>query len=258
MQKNWDPKIYLRYEQYRTRPAMDLISQIKLEIPGAIVDLGCGPGNVTHKLANKWKKRQVYGIDNSHQMLAQAKANYNNINWNLSAIENWSPQTPTALIFSNAALHWVSNKPSLLTKLVDFLEPGGHFAFQIPITEHSEYQVCIRQTIESQRWRNKLKKIWIYKDPLPAESIYQALLPVCSTVDIWVTNYIHVLEGDSPVTAWIKATGLTPYLEVLSHKERHEFLSDYTQCVNKSYQKQSNGSTLFPMKRIFAVAKKEA
>jgi trans-aconitate 2-methyltransferase len=259
MQKNWDPEKYLRYEQYRARPALDLMAQVKLEIQGDIVDLGCGPGNVTQILADKWKDRHVFGVDNSPEMLVQAKANYDqeNITWHLKGIEDWSPEKNIALIFSNAALHWVSDHPLLLTKLLGFLEPGGHFAVQIPITEHSEYQLCIRKTIETDRWRHKLSKIWMYKDPLPPETIYQILLPFCSNIDVWVTNYFHVLEGNNPVTEWIKATGLTPYLGVLSSAEQKDFLEDYTEQVKKSYLKQPDGSTLFPMQRIFVVARKK-
>src|SRR5215467_9493314 len=103
----WDPNLYLKYANERSRPAADLIAQIRVEDPVRITDLGCGPGNSTELLHQRWPKATITGVDNSREMLAEAKAKHPDWRWLLSDIESWEPQPACDLIFSNAAFHWV-------------------------------------------------------------------------------------------------------------------------------------------------------
>lgn len=258
MQQTWDPDVYLRYERYRARPALDLMAQIPLEVEGPIVDLGCGPGNVTRALKDTWPSRDVVGIDKSENMLKKARsANADStILWQQGDIGTWVPDQSFALIFSNAALHWVSNHAEAIKRLTEYVIPGGWLAFQIPVTEQSPYQVCIRKTVNSDRWAEKLADVWMYKDPVGPEPLYDLLSPACQSVDIWMTDYHHVLEGENPVFDWIIGTGLTPYLSVLNEDDQQAFLLDYSTRVSAAYSKQADGKTLFLMKRIFALAQK--
>lgn len=256
MNQTWDPDVYLRYEQYRARPALDLIAQIPVKAAGDIVDLGCGPGNVTRALKETWSDRKVIGVDKSEDMLAKAReANADiDIVWQQGDIGSWQPKERFALIFSNAAFHWVSNHAEVIQRLPSHVVPGGWCALQIPVTEECAYQMCIRETVNSARWADKLAKVWMYKDPLGPEPMYDLLAPNCQTVDIWVTDYHHVLEGENPVLDWIIGTGLTPYLSVLNETEKAAFLDDYSARVSAAYPKQADGKTLFLMKRIFVLA----
>lgn len=256
MNQTWDPDVYLRYERYRARPALDLMAQIPLEVSGPIVDLGCGPGNVTRVLKERWQDHKVTGVDKSKDMLAKAQhANTDiDISWQQGDISIWKPSERFALIFSNAAFHWVSNHAEVIERLPTHIVPNGWLAFQIPVTEQSAYQICIRETVTSDRWVKQLADVWMYKDPIGPEPLYDLLYPSCQSVDIWVTDYHHVLEGDNPVFDWIIGTGLTPYLSVLSEIDQKEFLADYSARVSTAYPRQADGSTLFLMKRIFVLA----
>ena len=258
MSQTWNPDVYLRYEGYRARPALDLMAQIPLDVDGPIVDLGCGPGNVTRSLKNRWPDRAVMGVDLSPDMLAKASNEYSDtdIQWQQGDISTWTTDTPQALVFSNAALHWVSNHMDVVPRLADMILPQGWLAFQIPVTEQSAYQVCIRETVQSDRWADQLADVWMYKDPMGPDAFYDLLSPQCQTVDIWVTDYHHVLEGDNPVFDWIIGTGLTPYLSVLNDSDKADFLADYSVRVSAAYPKQADGKTLFLMKRIFVLAQK--
>ncbi|MEQ8507541.1 MAG: methyltransferase domain-containing protein [Rhodospirillaceae bacterium] len=256
MSQTWNPEVYLRYETYRARPALDLLAQIPLEIAGSIVDLGCGPGNVTQKLKEAWPDRNVMGVDMSEDMLAKARASdtHGLLQWQQGDIATWEPESQLALVFSNAALHWVPDHTTVLPRLTSLVLPEGWLAFQIPVTEACPYQTCIRETVTSERWADKLAQVWMYKDPMQPEQMYDILSPFARSVDIWVTDYHHVLEGENPVFDWIIGTGLTPYLSVLSGPDQEEFLSDYSAHVLSAYPKQTDGKTLFLMKRIFVVA----
>lgn len=258
MSQTWNPDVYLRYEGYRARPALDLIAQIPLEVAGPIVDLGCGPGNVTRSLKDQWPDRTVMGVDLSPDMLAKAHGEYGemDIQWQQGDIGTWQANEQQALIFSNAALHWVTNHTEVVPRLAEMIVPDGWLAFQIPVTEQSAYQVCIRETVTSERWADQLADVWMYKDPMGPDAFYDLLSPHSQSVDIWVTDYHHVLEGDNPVFDWIIGTGLTPYLSVLSEADQKEFLADYSTRVSAAYPKQADGKTLFLMKRIFVLAQK--
>ena len=256
MSQTWNPDVYLRYEAYRARPALDLLAQIPLEIPGSIVDLGCGPGNVTQKLKQAWPDRSVIGVDMSEEMLSKARASDTRglLHWQQGDIATWQPDSQMALVFSNAALHWVPDHATVLPRLASLVLPDGWLAFQIPVTEACPYQVCIGETVTSERWADKLADVWMYKDPMLPEQMYDILSPLARSVDIWVTDYHHVLEGENPVFDWIIGTGLTPYFSVLSGPEKEEFLADYSARVLSAYPKQTDGKTLFLMKRIFVLA----
>ncbi len=258
MAESWNPDIYLRYETYRSRPALDLMNQISLEVDGNIVDLGCGPGNVTVHLKNKWPKRAVTGIDKSDAMLAKARETYSDrdITWQQGDIGSWTSEDPKALVFSNAALHWVTGHERVLPQIMNAVRPGGYFAFQIPVTEQAAYQICIREMVLSDRWSHKLANVWMYKNPLAPDPTYDLLAPLSTSVDIWVTDYHHALEGENPVVDWIMGTGLTPYFAVLNEAERAEFLADYKERVLAVYPKRADGKTIFLMKRIFVLAQK--
>ena len=258
MKKGWDPDIYLRYEVYRARPALDLMEQIQLDVDGPIVDLGCGPGNVTKQLKDKWPDRDVTGVDKSEAMLVKARDTFGDdvITWQQGDIATWTPDHQFALAFSNAAFHWVPDHQRVLPQILAAVKSGGWLAFQIPVTEETAYQQCIRQTVQSNQWRGKLAEIWMYKNPMPPEPLYDLLAPACASVDIWVTDYHHVLEGENPVVDWIMGTGLTPYLAVLNEAEQAAFIAECSARVLAAYPKQADGKTLFLMKRIFALARK--
>ncbi len=258
MSQTWDPDVYLRYEAYRARPALDLIAQIPLEIDGPVTDLGCGPGNVTQRLKERWPDRTVTGVDLSALMLDKARTAYgeSGIAFEEGDIASWRASEPQALIFSNAALHWVQGLDAVIPALAGMVKPRGWLAFQIPVTFDSPYQQCLRATVQSERWTSQLTGVWMYKDPPRPEETYDLLSSSCAIVDIWETDYHHVLEGDNPVLDWITGTGLTPYLSVLNTADQEAFIEDYGTRILDAYPKQADGKTLFLMKRIFALAQR--
>ena len=70
----WDPEQYLQFAAERGRPFQDLLARVGAEDPSLVVDLGCGPGNLTRDLAARWPQARVEGIDSSPEMIAQAVA----------------------------------------------------------------------------------------------------------------------------------------------------------------------------------------
>ena len=118
---DWDPGAYAEFRADRLRPALDLMMQIKTPPSGGVFDLGCGDGAIAAALRSRFPKRQVVGVDASPAMLERANGYHRKV---LADIAQWCPDGPAAVIFSNAALHWLGDHAALLPRLAGLLEPG--------------------------------------------------------------------------------------------------------------------------------------
>jgi len=251
---NWNPEAYLTFADHRLRPALDLIDRIPLTAPQRIVDLGCGPGNVTAQLAARWPGAQVTGVDGDPAMLARARADHPAVRFVAEDIAGWQPERPVDLVFSNAALHWLDDHASLLPRLLLGVAKGGALAIQMPRNFMAPSHASIRETADEGPWRDRLAPL-LHGDPVAPPAFYYRLLsPVVRSLDIWESEYLHVLAGDAPVLAWLRATALRPFLAALDEPERIDFAAACKERLAKSYPPERDGRTLFPFRRLFIVA----
>jgi trans-aconitate 2-methyltransferase len=257
----WDPTQYLKYADERRRPALDLIARIPLEAPTTIVDVGCGAGNVTSLLAERWPRTRVIGIDNSSAMLARARHAVGGdprFEWIEADAATWSPRARVDLIFSNAALHWVDDHAALFPRLFAMVAPGGALAVQMPANHAAPSHTLLAEVANSARWRDRLGTLLRPAPVAPAATYFSLLAPHAHEVDIWTTEYLHVLpaakEGEHPVVAWTRGTTLTPLLAALGVKAQRAFLDDYAASIAAAYPALGNGRVLFPFRRVFIVA----
>lgn len=251
----WDPKQYLAFNAPRMRPAQDLLLRIPVSSPAEVVDLGCGPGNSTALLAERFPNASITGIDLSDDMLRKARASRVAANWQQGDIADWTSdgQGPD-LIFSNAALQWVPDHPRLLPYLLEQVQPGGILAVQMP----NNYQVpALRLIVElaNQHACADLLRPHLREKPiLDAAAYYDLLAPKSVSLDIWETEYLHVLEGENPVLDWTKGTALRPVLNALPSTQRQGFEDLYASAVQDAYPRRSDGTTLYPFRRLFLIA----
>lgn len=260
----WQPSVYLAFAAFRARPVEDLLHRLTLHasdrMSGPIYDLGCGAGNVTAMLAAKWPEHAITGLDSSPAMLAEARARYPGMTWpgmtwELGDIAAWAPPVAPALIFSNAALHWVPNHAALLPRLMKTLAPGGQLAVQMPNTAEAPYRACLSKVLREARWAARFAAVATHPDPLRADDYYALLAPCAASVDIWETHYVHALESLDAVVAWVSGAALVPYLSVLEEAEKAQFLGDYRDVAADTYRPQADGRVLFTMRRLFWIAK---
>jgi len=250
----WDPHQYLKFSDHRLRPALDLMAQIPLEAPRTIYDLGCGPGNITRMLAERWPAAAVTGVDSSVDMLEKARREAPNVHFQHADIASWSPPTPADLLFSNATLHWLDDHALLLPRLAAHLTAGGVFAVQMPRNHTSPSHVLMDAAATDGPWRTRLSQVrQVYRSVETPDAYYRILAPLAARVDIWETEYLHVLEGDNPVVEWTKGTALRPYLDALEEPDRSRFLAAYAARIADAYPKQPDGRTLLPFRRIFFI-----
>jgi trans-aconitate 2-methyltransferase len=250
---SWDPEVYMRFAGERSRPAVELLTRVPLRAPTRVIDLGCGPGNSTAVLAAHWPHAEIEGLESSREMLTRARASGLRANWIDGDIESWMPDDPYDVIFSNATLHWISHHHLLLPTLMSYVADWGALAFQVPRNFDAPSHVLMRQVTESGPWAAKLADA-CRLNVLSPEAYFDILAPLAKSVDIWETTYIHVLEGEDPVLAWVSGTGLRPFVQPLDNEERETFLARYRTQLREAYPRRPDGKTLFPFQRLFAVA----
>lgn len=251
----WNPDVYLTFADERTRPAAELLARVPVEAPRRVVDLGCGPGNSTALLAARWPDADIEGLESSPEMIARARASNVRASWIEGDVASWAPAEPYDVIFSNAALHWIPEHRTLLPRLMRYVAEGGALAFQIPHNFGAPSHVLMREIAAHHRWAEKLhdaRRVHVED----AGTYCDILAPLSRVVDVWTTTYLHVLEGEDPVLAWVSGTGMRPFVQRLEAAERDAFVAVYREQLRDAYPRRPDGTTLFPFTRLFAVARR--
>ena len=252
----WDPAQYLRYAGERARPFFDLLARVGATDPGYVADLGCGPGNLTAALADRWPAAQVVGVDNSPEMIGAAQAEARGrgtLSFRLGDMRDWRPDRPVDVLVSNAALQWVPGHLDVIRRWPGLLSPGGWLAFQLPGNYGQPSNAILLELVGSKRWRGLLAGAELNRQARdPAEYLDLLAREGCA-VDTWETTYLHVLPGPDPVVEWYRGTGLRPVLSMLTPELGEEFLDAYRERVAQAYPAAPYG-TLLPFRRIFVVA----
>ncbi|MEO5338076.1 MAG: methyltransferase domain-containing protein [Magnetospirillum sp. WYHS-4] len=254
MNITWNPQDYLKFADERTRAALELLARIPLDAPATVCDLGCGTGHVTRLIAERWPRARVTGVDSSSAMLDEARRQSDAVLWREGDIADWRPEAPLDLIFSNAALHWLDDHGRLFPRLLGSLTPGGVLAVQLPRNFDAPSHTAIAWTVRAGSWRTKLEPLL---RPTPVDDppfYYDLLAPLARRIDIWETIYLQVFTGETPVVDWVRGTALRPFLDALDGNEKEAFLAAYAARVQASYPRRIDGTTLYPMRRLFFVA----
>lgn len=250
----WDVAQYLKFAGHRVRPALDLLAQAPVVEPETVHDLGCGAGNVTRLLAERWPAARVIGVDSSPDMLAKARAGGGAIEWVQGDLFTWRPAAPAELLYSNAALQWLDDHARLFPRLMGMLAPGGALMVQMPRNHGAPSHTSMDAAIAAGPWANRLNGATRLSPVADPAVYYDLLAPLARRVTIWETEYLQVLEGENPVVEFTRGTALKPLLDALEEPERGAFLADYAARVAAAYPKRADGKTLFPFRRLFIVA----
>ena len=251
---SWSPSTYLAFADERTRPAADLLARVPSDNPVRVADLGCGPGNSTGLLVQRWPQTKIEGIDSSPQMIEAAKKSGVAADFTLADLASWKPAASYDVIFSNATYQWLPDHRALLPRLMGFVAKDGVFAFQVPNNQYSPSHTLMRDVAAQGPWAEKLANVrGIFVEKV--QTYFDILAPHAASLDIWTTEYLHVLDGEDAVFKWVSGTGLRPFLDALNEDERAAFTREYKARLNVAYPRRADGKTLFPFSRLFAVAK---
>ncbi len=249
---SWNTAQYLRFGDERLRPAIDLIGRLTLPAAQRVADLGCGTGNALPLLAARFPGARVLGVDGSATMLAKARES--GFETQLADLAQWRPAEPLDLIFSNAALHWLPEHGQLFPRLLAALAPGGVLAVQMPAMHAAPLRALQDGLAASSRWAARLGGIRSAPPILEAGAYYDLLRPLTRSLDLWFTEYVHLLRGEEPVVEWAMGSSLRPYLDALPEAERAAFRHDYAEALRPHYPRRADGSVLLPFRRFFLIA----
>jgi trans-aconitate 2-methyltransferase len=253
---SWSAAQYVKFEEERTRPVRDLVARIpNAEIVSA-ADIGCGPGNSTEVLRERYPGAHIVGMDSSPDMIEAARKRLPDIAFEVADIREWGADRPLDVILANAVLQWIPGHETLLPALVARLRAGGALAVQTPDNLDEPSHRLMRETAASGPWAAKLAEAGKARaERHGAEWYFRLLRPHAPHVDVWRTTYYHPLAGGAPaVVEWLKATGLRPFLDLLEAAEREAYLSRYQAAIAEAYPAEADGTVLLPFPRLFFVA----
>jgi trans-aconitate 2-methyltransferase len=252
----WDPTIYGRFEAERGRPVADLLARVPAAARRRIVDIGCGSGVSTAALRENYPDADLLGVDNSPEMLAAARARLPDARFLEGDAAHWRVDGAD-LVFANAVFHWVPEHIGVIARLAGELAPGGCLAAQMPDNEAEPTHVLMREIASSERFGAKLADAGGARAPIGAFADYDAALcPICESIDIWRTVYLHRLESPEAIVAFVEGAGLRPYLTPLAPDDRAEFLELYRDAIARAYPRRPWGGVLLPFPRLFLVARR--
>ncbi|HET8718575.1 MAG TPA: trans-aconitate 2-methyltransferase [Nocardioidaceae bacterium] len=251
----WDPERYLQYADERGRPFADLLARVGAERPSRVVDLGCGPGNQTALLAERWPHAAVTGIDTSSEMIARARAtagSASSLEFEVADLRTWQPEQPVDVLISNATLQWVPGHLDLLPRLLEQVAPGGWLAFQVPGNFDAPSHAIRRDLAAEEPYAAHTVDV-AFPAAYDAATYLAALADLGCTVDAWETTYLHVLTGEDAVFTWVSGTGARPTLQALPDDLRPGFEEEFRRRLRAAYPEQPYGVVL-PFRRVFVVA----
>jgi trans-aconitate 2-methyltransferase len=174
----------------------------------------------------------------------------------LADIATWSPAEPVDVIFSNAALQWLPDHAALFPRLLAYLATGGILAVQMPAMHNEPVRALQSAVASSGPWSQQLSGVTSAPPILEPAAYYDILSDRASSIEIWITQYLHVLHGKDPVVQWAMGTSLRPYLDALRPGDRHEFIADYSKALRPHYPPRADGTVLLAFRRLFILARK--
>lgn len=252
----WDPEAYGRYRDERGRAFFDLTARVAAESPRRVVDLGCGPGDLTATLADRWQTAFVDGLDSSPEMISRASDHATGrVSFTITDVSHWVMPGDADVVLGNAVLQWVPGHLQLLRKWAATLPADGWLAFQVPGNFDSPSHRLLRELAESPRWRASLDGVLRHDAVAEPPAYAELLLSAGLAADVWQTSYLHVLSGADPVLEWMRGTGLRPVLDALSAADGERFAAEYGALLRAAYPRTEHG-TMFEFRRIFLVGHK--
>jgi trans-aconitate 2-methyltransferase len=256
----WDPAVYRRFGTERSRPFFDLVGQVGAEKPRAVVDLGCGPGDLTATLADRWPQARVTGLDSSPEMIERALALAGGVDFGVGDVRDWRPGPDTDVLVTNATLQWVPGHRELLDRWARELPAGAWLAMQVPGNFDAPSHRASREVAATAPFAAALDGVLRDAPVDDAAGYATRLTGLGATVDAWETTYVHLLPAsgaEHPVLRWMEGTALRPVKAVLDDAGYQAYKVALAERLTTAYPV-VKGLVPFPFRRIFVVARTAA
>lgn len=257
MKKDWNPELYLKFGKERTQPSIDLVSRIDMTNPAKIIDIGCGPGNSTQVLAQRWPTAKIVGVDNSPAMIEKAKKDYPHQEWAIVDAGKDEINDRYDIVFSNATIQWIPDHAALLKRFHNLLTDNGTIAIQVPQFWDMPIGKSIMEIAGQSRWSALTAGATELFTIHDHHFYYDHLSALFHSIEMWESDYVHILDSQPAILEMVRSTGLKPYLERLeSDTDKKDFEDMVLKAIEKDYPLQRDEKVLFPFKRLFFIARK--
>lgn len=247
----WNPEIYNKFKDIRFKPFVDLMELIKPVESGKAIDLGCGTGEQSIFLAEKFKQIDFLGVDSSAEMLAKSKEYVTeNLHFEQSTNEGIANSGKKwDLIFSNAALQWSDNHEELFSKLIDLLNSGGQFAVQMPVQNENKLNQILHQLVSEEPFKSYLKG-WKRNSPVLSMDQYAQIMFDGNLEDIQIITKVYpiIAQDHDALFDFISGSALIPYMELLEEDQKKLFVIEYKKRIAENFPKLP---AIYAFKRIF-------
>ena len=248
----WDPVSYLQFADARARPGVDLLARIPLAAPRSVVDAGCGAGNLTALIAERWPSADVRGFDSSPEMIERAARDHPSLHFWVDDLASWEPDDPIDVLYTNATLHWLDDHAMLFPRLMSYIAPGGVLAVQMPDNWSAPTHRIPADILDDGPWPESARAA-LMRNRLATPSEYLRWLAPAE-VDLWRTTYYQRLAGVDPVWEWVTGSVLRPVLAALDTDSAERFSAECRRSYRDAYPADDSGTTLLPFSRLFLVA----
>jgi trans-aconitate 2-methyltransferase len=259
----WDPDAYLRLTHPRTRAVRDLLGNVEHRGPKLVIDLGCGPGNNTELIADRWPDARVIGIDSSPRMIeaARSREQPGRLEFRVGDVRAWEPDSAVDVVLASAVLHWIPDHLGLLPRLVDYLAPGGVLGFQVPGggAPGSGSAMDVAEELIAAQWSDKLPD---GLDPSMVHPVAEYLIALGDAglqAEAWQTRYLFPLPGEGSLARYMAGSVLRSVLARLSPSDANLFLAQYAERLRDTHPAFVIGGRaveVLDMQRTFAVGQR--
>ena len=256
---SWNSNQYENTSDLQAAVADELINNLKIQPYENILDVGCGPGNITMNIASIAKKGRVLGIDDSSSMIAEAQKKQSlnklvNISFRAISATELKIKKEFDVVLSNSVLHWVKNQDAALRAIYQSLKPRGRIGLQFPILDASHPMVSlVKETIHSLNFKDNYinwQFPWFVPESLDkyAEHLNQIQF---KNVKVRGVRTHYTFKNTFTVLDFFKSVGLNLFLEPLSDKDRISFENELSNRIEN--YKNSKGIS-FSFNRLYAYA----
>ena len=260
----WNADQYLKFADQRTQPSRDLCARITLGNDEAhkILDIGCGPGNSTALLRERYPHARIIGIDSSETMIETARTRHPDIEFavhDATALDELDDDFD--IVFTNACLQWVPNHRTVIPAMLRRVRKGGVVACQFPETIRQRTHTIMRELAMEPPFDQYIGSAGarpychLGGERFDVNAYYDLIAPLSEHAQVWETTYWHALAGYEGVVEWYRGTGMRPYLSQLPTDDLCEqYERVFVDRLRAVYPEQCDGTVLLPMQRFFFVA----
>jgi trans-aconitate methyltransferase len=227
MTYEFDGKKYKQASTHQKEWGNKIINELQIKEDGYILDLGCGDGALTNNLCTLVPYGKVLGIDGSKGMIETAKElESDNLSFILMDINYINLEQDFDLIFSNAALHWVTDHKRLLKNCSQLLKKDGLIRFNFAADENcSNFFKVVKEVIKENEYKKYFKDFrWPWYMPTIEE--YKELVEQIGEfkdIEVWGENTDRYFENKEALIRWIDQPSLVPFMSFLPDSLKETF-----------------------------------